>query len=196
MTTVSLARAPKARGSQEQATASSLDFRAAVPQTCAMAENDKVRRYLIVTDHALDDQQLAATVQQSLAAGPCQFYLLVLATPVGTKDRVVWGALSGSSASAPNPGPAEEQGWDRAREQLADGLVRVRKLGADADGETGEAHPLQVIGEVLARRPCDEIILATAPHRMTRLLAMDLQHRVHRSFGLPVTVLGLARTDS
>ena len=57
-----------------------------------MAENDKVRRYLIVTDHALDDQQLAATVQQSLAAGPCQFYLLVLASPAGTKDRVLWGA--------------------------------------------------------------------------------------------------------
>lgn len=91
-----------------------------------MAGNDKVRRYLIVTDHALDDQQLAATVQQSLAAGPCQFYLLVLATPAGTKDRVLWGALSGSSASAPNPGPAAEQGWNRAREQLAHNLVRLR----------------------------------------------------------------------
>ena len=174
----------------------SLDVGMPVRQTWAMTEKDRARRYLIVADHALDDQQLAATVQQSLAAGPCQFYLLVLATPVGTKDRVLWGALSGSSASAPNPGPAEEQGWDRAREQLADGLVRLRKLGADADGETGEAHPLQAIREVLARRPCDEIILASAPHRMTRLLAMDLQHRMHRSFGLPVTVLGLARTDS
>jgi hypothetical protein len=49
-----------------------------------MAENDKVRRSLIVTDHALDDQQLAATVQPSLAAGSCQFYLLVLATPASS----------------------------------------------------------------------------------------------------------------
>jgi hypothetical protein len=38
--------------------------------------------------------------------------------------------------------------------------------------------------------------LATSPPRVTRLLAMDLQHRVHRSFGLPVTVLGMARTQS
>jgi hypothetical protein len=81
-----------------------------IRQTRAMAEVDKLRRYLIVTDHAFDDQQLAATVQPSLAAGPCQFYLLVLASPAGTKDRVLWGALSGSSASAPNPGPAAEQG--------------------------------------------------------------------------------------
>ena len=157
-----------------------------------MTENDTGRRYLIVTDHALDDQQLAATVQPSLAAGPCQFYLLVLATPAGTKNRVLWGALSGA-ASAPNPGPAAEQGWDRAREQLAHNLGRLRKLGADAEWEKGEAHQLRAIREVLARRPCDEIILATAPHRMTRLLAMDLQHRAHRSLGLPVTVLGSAR---
>jgi hypothetical protein len=169
-----------------------------------MAGNDKVRRYLIMTDHALDDQQLAATVQQSLAARPCQFYLLVLATPAGTRNRIWWDVAVGGlrdggggwSASVPNPGPADEQGWHRAREQLAHNLVRLRKLGADADGETGEAHPLQAIREVLARRPCDEIILATAPHRMTRLLAMDLQHRVHRSLGLPVTILGITRTDS
>jgi hypothetical protein len=158
-----------------------------------MVENDKLRRYLIVTDHALDDQPLAATVQQARAAGPCRFYLLVLATPAGTRNRVLWGALSGSWASAPNAGPAGEQGWDRAREQLAHNLVRLRKLGADADGETGQPPPLRAIREVLARRPADEIILATAPDRMTRLLAMDLQHRAHRSFGLPVTVLGISQ---
>jgi hypothetical protein len=39
------------------------------------------------------------------------------------------GRLSGSSASAPNPGPAAEQGWDRAREQLAHNLVGLRKTG-------------------------------------------------------------------
>jgi hypothetical protein len=49
---------------------------------------------------------------------------------------------------------------------------------------------------VLAKHPADEIILATAPHRVTRLLAMDLPHRVYRSFGVPVTVLGSTRTDS
>jgi GABA permease len=168
-----------------------------------MSETE-MRRYLIVTDHALDDQQLAPTVQPSLAAGPCQFYLLVLATPAGTKNRIWWDVAVGGfsdggpgwSTSAPNPGPAAEQGWDRAREQLAHNLGRLRKLGADADGETGEAHPLRAIREVLARRRCDEIILATAPHRMTRLLAMDLQHRVHRSFGLPVSVLAIAPTES
>jgi hypothetical protein len=85
-----------------------------------MAENDKLRRYLVVTDHALDDQQLAATVQPSLAAGPCQFYLLVLVTPAGSKERIWWEVAVGgysdrsqpsSTASAPNPGPARPRNW-------------------------------------------------------------------------------------
>jgi hypothetical protein len=49
-----------------------------------MTEKERPRRYLIVADHALDDRSLAAKVQQSLAAGPCQFYLLVLAVPPGS----------------------------------------------------------------------------------------------------------------
>ena len=161
-----------------------------------MTEKDRVRRYLIVADHALDDQQLAAKVQQSLAVGPCQFYLLVLATPAGTKERIWWDMAVSGLSSAPNPNPAEELGWGRAREQLAHHVVHLRKLGADADGETGQPHPLRAIREVLAKRPADEIILATSPHRVTRLLAMDLQHRAHRSFGLPVTVLGIAPTEN
>ena len=59
---------------------------------------------------------------------------------------------------------------DRASDHLANDLVRLRKLGVDADGETGEPPPLRAIREVLARHPADEIILATAPHHMTRLL--------------------------
>jgi hypothetical protein len=159
-----------------------------------MTENDEMRRYLIVTDQALDDQEFTAKVQQALAAGPCHFYLLVLATAAGSREEFLWGLAAGSAAS-PDPGPAEEQGWDRARRRLAHELARLRKLGADADGETGDPHALRAIREVLARRPCDEIILATLPHRVTRWLAMDLPHRAQRSFGLPVTVLGIARTD-
>jgi len=159
------------------------------------------RRYLIVADHSLDEQQLAAKVHRALAAGPSRFYLLVLAAPVGSKDHFLWNVAAGgfgigSAASVPNPGPAEALGWDRASDHLAHDLVRLRRLGVDADGETGEPPPLRAIREVLARHPADEIILATAPHHVTRLLAMDLQQRAHRSFGVPVTVLGSTRADS
>jgi hypothetical protein len=160
-----------------------------------MTGQDRVRRYLIVADHALDDQQLAAKVQQSLAAGPCEFYLLVLAVPPGSSQEF-WTLIAANEGLAPRTGRNEEQGWRWASDRLAHELARLRKLGADVDGETGEPHPLRAIREVLAKHPADEIILATAPHRVTRSLAMDLQHRVHRSSGLPVTVLGIARTES
>jgi hypothetical protein len=159
-----------------------------------MTEKDRVRRYLIVADHALDDRQLAAKVQQSLAAGPCQFYVLVLAVPPGSSHKT-WTLIAAGEGLA-RTGQNEEQGWQWASHQLAHELARLRKLGVDADGETGEPHPLRAIREVLAKHPAEEIILATAPHRVTRLLAMDLQHRVHRSSGLPVTVLGIAQTES
>ena len=83
-----------------------------IRQTRAMAENDKLRRYLIVTDHALDDQQLGATVQPSLAPGPCQFYLLVLATPAGTNTRTLWRRLTvgGLGQRAPTPARPPSKG--------------------------------------------------------------------------------------
>jgi hypothetical protein len=156
-----------------------------------------VRRYLIVTDHALNYQQLTRKVQHALAAGPCQFYLLVLPTTPGNRDSLWWVVAAGQDADpqhvvAYNPGPAKEQGWDNAHRQLGQDLDRLHKLGADADGEVGEPHPMRAIREVLAKQPADEIILATAPHRVAKLLAMDLTHRVHRSTGLPVSVLGEA----
>jgi hypothetical protein len=79
--------------------------------------------------------------------------------------------------------------------QLAHELDGLRKLGADADGEAGEPHPVRAISEVLAKRPADEIILATSRHLLARMMAMDLPHRVQRHFGLPVTVLGVGRKN-
>jgi hypothetical protein len=126
----------------------------------------------------------------------------------------------GGVVAAFGPGPLPAFGVDRVRgADLAKQLVRAalvkqreqllpssqleqvdQPAGAVAEEhgplETGEAPPLGAIREVLAKHPADEIILSTAPHRMTRLLAMDLQHRAHRSFGLPVIVFGTTRTES
>jgi hypothetical protein len=60
-------------------------------------------------------------------------------------------------------------------------------LGAEVDGEVGEADPVAAIKEVLSSQPVDEIILSTLPQRRSRWLARDLPGRVRRDFGLPVT---------
>jgi len=82
---------------------------------------------------------------------------------------------------------AEELGWAAARQRLHQELLRLRRLGAEVDGEVGEADPVAAIKEVLGSQPVDEIILSTLPQRRSRWLARDLPRRVQRDFGLPVT---------
>jgi hypothetical protein len=133
-------------------------------------------------------------VQQSLAAGPCQFYLLVLAVPPGS-SHIFWGPIAAGEGLGAQDRPERGTGLAVGQPPARPRAGPPGKLGANADGEAGEPHPLRAIREVLAKHPADEIILATAPHRVTRLLAMDLQHRLHRTFGVPVTVLGSTRAD-
>lgn len=63
----------------------------------------------------------------------------------------------------------------------------LRSLGAVADGEVGDIHPLRAIGDVPAREDFDEIIISTLPQGISRWLKMDLPDRVARRFDLPVT---------
>jgi hypothetical protein len=69
---------------------------------------DPVRHYLIVTDHELDQDRLAAKVQQAMAAGPCQFYLLVLAVPPAGSDG--FADLIGVVCETARPTPARLSG--------------------------------------------------------------------------------------
>jgi hypothetical protein len=64
---------------------------------------DEVRRYLIVTDHELDQDRLATKVQHVMAAGPCQFYVLVLAVPPGSSYNF-WGLIAAGEAPLPTFG--------------------------------------------------------------------------------------------
>jgi GABA permease len=65
---------------------------------------------------------------------------------------------------------------------------RLRGLGADVDGDLGDADPLKAAAELLERQQFDEIILSTLPAH-SRWLAMDLPHRLQRQSGLPVTTI-------
>ena len=78
-------------------------------------------------------------------------------------------------------------GWDLARDRLGHELAHQRELGVKAGGQVGDPDPLRAIREVLDRQQFDEIILSTLPRHASRWLAMDLPHRVRRSFKLPVT---------
>ena len=129
-----------------------------------------MRRYLVVANQTLGGEHLEIKVRECLAAGPCEFHLVVPATP--PQDHATW---------------VEGEAKVLARERLDTALTRFRKLGARADGEVGDARPLGAIGDALRHADFDEIILSTLPPGPSRWLRMDLPHRVDRQFGILVS---------
>jgi hypothetical protein len=132
-----------------------------------------MRRYLIVANKTLLGEPLLAKVRECLAAGPCQFHLVVPASHV--------------------PGPA---GWTEGRERTIAGerlqvaLEHFRAVDAEVEGEVGDGRPIDAIRDaILHAAPFDEIILSTLPPGVSRWLHQDLPHRVERTFELPTTTI-------
>ena len=119
-----------------------------------------------------------------MEAGPCHFHVLVPATPIDQLEPQI--VYQDPTKGGPQPS-REELAWLAARRRLHEELLRLRRLGAEVEGEVGEADPVAAIKEVLGRQQVNEIILSTLPQRRSRWLARDLPRRVQRDFGLPVT---------
>lgn len=131
-----------------------------------------MRRYLIVANQTLLADPLLETVRGCLAAGPCSLYLVVPATHVA--EHMVW-----------------TEGHDRAvaQQRLTEALERFGALGADVDGEVGDASAVGAVGDVLLRQQVDEVIVSTLPLGVSRWLRQDVPHRIQRRFHLPTTVV-------
>jgi hypothetical protein len=143
-----------------------------------------VRRYLVVANQTLGGDQLLEQLRERMEAGPSHFHVLVPATPA---DKLEPHLVYQDPTKGRRKASAEELGWAAARQRLHEELLRLRRLGAEVDGEVGEADPVAAIKEVLSSQQVDEIILSTLPQRRSRWLARDLPSRVRRDFGLPVT---------
>jgi GABA permease len=76
-----------------------------------------------------------------------------------------------------------------AKANLDTELQRLRDAGATADGAVGDPDPMKAIGNAVAQRRFDEIILSTLPPGVSRWLALDLPHRVKRKIEVPLTVI-------
>lgn len=136
-----------------------------------------MRRYLVVANQTLLGDQLLGRIAERMAAGPCQFYVVVPATHA--PGRAVW-----------------TEGHDRvvAGGRLQEALERFRSLGAEVEGEVGDAHPIDAIRDVMLHaQPFDEIILSTLPPGASRWLRQDLPHRIQRTFEIPLSIVVGAR---
>jgi GABA permease len=129
-----------------------------------------VQRFLVVANQTLGGEHLIDEVRARLAHGPCEFHILVPATPPG--DHATW---------------TEGEAEGIAKRNLAKALETFRRLGVKATGEVGDEQPFGAIGDVLRDQEFDEIILSTLPAGVSRWLGQDLVSRVERSFAIPVT---------
>jgi GABA permease len=136
---------------------------------------------LIVANQTLRSDELIAAVLVRNSQGPCEFHVLVPATPLSQQEQALRhsehpGAVVGES------GPVVV-----ARMRLAQALKRLAEANIDATGDVGDPNPLKAIEVTARHRQVDEIIVSTLPRRMSRWMANDLPRRAHRRLGLPVS---------
>ena len=129
-----------------------------------------MRRYLVVANQTLGGDHLLDEVRRRMAEGPASFHIVVPAT--SPADHAVWTE-------------GEAQALAEKRLELA--LARFRDLGADADGEVGDADPIEAVRDCQWVQQYDEVILSTLPAGVSRWLKQDLPHRMERACGVPVT---------
>jgi GABA permease len=152
-------------------------------------------RILVVANKTLGSNDLLQSIRDRMAKGPCQFTLLVPATAHAHRESTM-ETLTRRITNMPVPEEArgaEEADYDHARSRVEFGIEQLQRLGAEADGEVGNANPVKAVEDALSRRKYDEIIVSTLPSGVGRWLSQDLPHKVTRKFKGPVTVVTVSR---
>jgi hypothetical protein len=151
--------------------------------------------YLVIANQTLGGAELREEIRKRLEKEPSSFYVLVPGTRAHDYPAISTQTGGGGGpvpllTRATGPGPATDaEATAHARGRLGQLLRDLTAMGAEADGALGPADPLKAVGDVLAARSFDELILSTLPQPLSRWLGMDLPHRLQRRFGLPVTTV-------
>jgi uncharacterized membrane-anchored protein len=119
-------------------------------------------------------QALLDAVRARAARGPARFHLLI-------PDPSEHAEITDAERQRKHAEGEEVLG-------LAIPLIE-RAAGRPVEGSVSVRHdPMDAIEETLREGDFHEIILSTLPHNVSRLLHVDLAHRVER-FGLPLTTI-------
>jgi len=131
-------------------------------------------RVLIIANKTLGGAEMLDRVGRlNTPAGAASFYLLVPATPVGESP---WEG-----------GDYRRQvGVEEAGRRLEQGLELISELGAEVDGEVGEADPIDAVRALFdGGLSFDRILLSTFSVGLSRWLHLDVPHRLGRLTDLP-----------
>jgi hypothetical protein len=147
-----------------------------------------VRRYLVVANQTLGEDQLVELLKRRAKSEPSEFFILVPATPSIEYVSVAAIPVMGGFPVLPD---SVEHSRQLAQERLDAALAQLADIDASVEGCVGGADPLSAVESVLTARQFDEIIVSTLPKRVSKWLRSDLPCRLGRKSGLPVTHVGV-----
>jgi hypothetical protein len=128
-------------------------------------------RVLVVANRTAESPELLDALRTRTVQGPCEFTLLVPATPHG----IAWAADM-------------HAGGDEAEVHREAFVEELRQEGLDvADARVGDADPLAAIQDECNFNSYDELIVSTLPLHLSRWLKVDLPRKARAATGLPVT---------
>jgi hypothetical protein len=138
-----------------------------------------MRSYLIVANQTLTSRSLSDAITARLADGPVRTHVVVPLSPVG--GRLTWD---------------EQESHAVAQSRLDEVLMRLREMGAEADGEVGDRDPVMAVRDALRGREVDEVIVSTLPKGLSRWLGEDVPSRLRDSVPVPVVVVTQSEPDA
>jgi hypothetical protein len=128
-------------------------------------------RVLVVANRTAESPELLEALRTRTVQGPCEFTLLVPATPHG----IAWAADM-------------HAGGDEAEVHREAFVEELRQEGLDvADARVGDPDPLAAIQDECNFNTYDELIVSTLPLHVSKWLKVDLPRKARAATGLPVT---------
>ena len=129
-------------------------------------------RVLVVANRTAESPELLEALRARAVHGPCEFTLLVPATPHG----LAWAANT------------HDEGNEEAEQHRTAFVDELRGEGLHMAGaKVGDADPLAAICDECNFNEYDELIVSTLPLKISKWLRVDLPRKAEAATGLSVT---------
>jgi hypothetical protein len=129
-------------------------------------------RVLVVANRTAESPELLEALRTRAVRGPCEFTLLVPATPHG----LAWAANT------------HDGGNEEAEQHRTAFVDELRDEGLQMAGaKVGDADPLAAICDECNFNEYDELIVSTLPLKISKWLRVDLPRKAEAATGLSVT---------
>ncbi len=130
------------------------------------------------------ERRILVIANETVGGGPLRRQIEERSSGYETSVLVVSPALNSPLRHwASDEDPAREA----ARQRLEASLQRLRENGIEADGEVGDADPLQAIEDAVRTFGPDEIIISTHPEGRSHWLERGVVTGARERFAVPIT---------